>query len=703
MRFRLGNFILTFLLLLSVTFGAQRTIVLPGTLQGTLGGTNWNPAGEETQMTSEDNLNYIFQTVLPIGNYEYKVAIDGSWAENYGLNGEANGQNIKFSVKNGYTKVTFHFNYETKQISQELLEVVDKESFKKFTPKLKEEEILKENILLKTDEYIEKSDSETLFLFKTPINAKIDFYIAEKGKPLIKTISNLSNNGKGLTATNLSAGKTYNYKIISTYMGKTLESPIESFTKEDLKFYKDRPEWAKDAIFYEVFVRSFYDSTGDKIGDFKGLKDKLSYLKDLGVTALWLMPINSSPSYHGYDVLDYKNLNNNFGSLEDFKSLLSEAKKLNIKIIMDFVLNHTSSSHPWFIDARSDENSPYRNYYIWADPTDNTKKLGDWGQTVWHKYNGSEYYGVFWGGMPDLNYRNKNLRNEIKDATKFWLNLGVDGFRLDASRYIDTNEEVTQLWWHDFNSYVKSINKDAFIVGENWDNSIDFVGKFINSMDSSFNFSLRDNIISMAKGSDVSLIDEIFLRNSVYSKENPNFIDSLFIGNHDMTRVASELQGDIQKQKYAMSILLTLPGTPFIYYGEEIGLYGTKPDENLREPMDWYKKASGPGMTEMKVGKIKYTKSSDGISVEEQNLDKNSLLNYTKKLIKIRKDNPAIYKGTIKPFDLGKKVNAYTVSYKENSLIIIHNSNSNSIKFGNITINGFSTAIIKNGSNLLEN
>lgn len=564
-----------------------------------------------------------------------------------------------------------------------------------------------ENILIKTNEYIEKSKNETLFLFKAPKGAEIKFYIKEKGKWFNKKTSIESYDGNGLVINGLEPGKIYEYQIVSTYNGKKIKSNTETYTKEALNITKDRPKWAKEAVFYEVFVRSFYDSDKNEIGDVKGLKEKIPYFKELGVDALWLMPINPSPSYHGYDVKDYKGINEEYGSLEDFKEFLKEAKKNNIKVIIDFVLNHSSSEHPWFVEAKTDKNSPYRDYYVWADAFDNTNLSGDTGQNVWHNAGNDKYFGIFWNGMPDLNYRNPKLRQEIKNASKFWLDLGVDGFRLDASKYIDPNNDVTQLWWHDFNSYVKSINKDAFIVGENWDKSVNYVSKFMESMDSSFNFNISDQIVEMARGGNVDIIKEIEKRDAIYSQVNPNFIDTIFLRNHDMTRLSNELLNDIQKQKFAMSILLTLPGTPFIYYGEELGMQGRKPDENLREPMDWYKNTNGLGMTSRPSRNVDlvYTNPNDGISVEEETGDKNSILEFTKKLIKIRKENPIIVSGKYKKLDLGYKINAYEIGTGNQKLTVVHNSNNKNITINlenkTYEISNSSTGIIKNGVNLL--
>lgn len=558
--------------------------------------------------------------------------------------------------------------------------------------------------LIKTNEYIEKSNNETLFLFKAPKGSKIDFYINKEGKKPKKKITIENYDGNGLTYGGLEPGISYNYKIVANYQGKKMESPIEKFTKESMTITEERPQWARDAIFYEIFVRSFYDSDGDGIGDFRGLKEKVPYLNELGVNALWLMPINESPSYHGYDVVDYKSIEKDYGTMEDFKDFLAEAKKNNIKVIMDLVLNHSSSQHPWFIDALSNEDSPYKDYFVWDDGFEDTSKPGDWGQREWHTRNGKKYYGVFWDGMPDLNFRNPKLRQEIKDITKFWLDLGVDGFRLDASKYIDKNNDVTHLWWHDFNSFVKSINKDAFIVGENWDTSVNYVAKFKKSMDSSFNFYLRDVILDAARGNDIDLMKNIEKRNEIYSKEHPNFIDTIFVGNHDLNRLSNEVLNDISKQKLALNILMTLPGTPFIYYGEEFGQKGVKPDEDLRESMDWYASAKGKGMTE-KYNR-RHTIANDGISYEEQKGVKGSLFEHTKNLTSIRKAHPFIVGGKYKDLGLGFKQNGYEITDGKEKLTVIHNSAVKEMQITidnkNFVIPAYSSIIVKNGENLLK-
>ncbi len=224
-------------------------------------------------------------------------------------------------------------------------------------------------------------------------------------------------------------------------------------------------------IFYEVFVRSFYDSNGDGIGDINGLAEKLPYIKSLGVNAIWLMPIFESPSYHGYDVTNYYKVNPDYGTNEDFVNFIKKAHKMGIKVIIDMMINHTSSKHPWFIEASSNKNSKYRNYYIWATPNTNLDEPSELGTRQWYKKGDSYYNAIFWSEMPDLNFDNKAVREEMKKIAKFWLEKGVDGFRLDAAKHIYplSREKDTLLWWEEYAKFCRSIKKDVYLVAEVWD------------------------------------------------------------------------------------------------------------------------------------------------------------------------------------------------------------------------------------------
>src|ERR1700687_5098858 len=242
--------------------------------------------------------------------------------------------------------------------------------------------------------------------------------------------------------------------------------------------------WANGAVFYEVFVRSFQDSDGDGNGDLKGLISRLDYLNDgnpatstdLGVDALWLMPVFASPSYHGYDTVNYEKINRDYGTDADFDQLLAEAHKRGIKIVVDLVLNHTGGDHPWFVESAKSPTSAKRDWYVWS-PTDLhwTQPWNHEGPT-WHERRGAFYYGIFWSGMPDLNYRTPAVREEVKRIAALWLRRGVDGFRLDAARYLfedgpgagQHDLPETHAFWKEFASHVRSVKPEATLIGENW-------------------------------------------------------------------------------------------------------------------------------------------------------------------------------------------------------------------------------------------
>ncbi len=446
--------------------------------------------------------------------------------------------------------------------------------------------------------------------------------------------------------------------------------------------FSDYIPWYKDAIFYEVFIRSFADGNGDGIGDLKGLMEKLDYLNDgdpntendLGINAFWLMPIFPSSSYHGYDVLDYYNINPLYGDMEDFEKFLEEAKRRGIKIILDLVLNHTSSLHPWFISASSSNISPYRNFYFFS------LQLPEENSQFWHKKDSEYYYGFFWSGMPDLNYDEKRVREEVKKIVKFWLDKGVDGFRLDAVKHIYDDHDKNISWWKEFYDYVKSIKKDVYLVGEVWDNEY-IIAKYYECLPSNFNFPLAQRILTtVSMEFDLGLINYLLEERKLFSEYNPDFADAIFLTNHDQNRVMSILGGNKDKAILSASIYLTLPGIPFIYYGEEIGMSGAKPDEHIREPFEWKKDLKGDYQTSWI--KSFYAKPYDGISVEEQDLDENSILNQYRKLINIRLKFKALSYGDLERIETrDRKILAYIRKFGEEKILIVHNLSKANINF----------------------
>jgi alpha-amylase len=360
--------------------------------------------------------------------------------------------------------------------------------------------------------------------------------------------------------------------------------------------------WWNETEFSEIFVRSFLDSNGDGNGDFQGLIARLDYLNDnqdsthddLGVTGMWLMPIFPSPSYHGYDVTDYMSINPDYGTLEDFNQFLDEAHQRGIKVIIDMPLNHTSSAHPWFKKAL-EMDPTYRDYYIWS--AEDPGYQGPWGQDPWHESpNGDYYYGIFWSEMPDLNYDNPAVVDEMKNVFKFWLDLGVDGFRLDGARYIieegkkQADTASTHQFYKELRTFVKGINPEALLLGEVWTDAFTTSTYIKNGeeLDLVFDFDLANAFMSSAtSGNADKALNGLKFSQKLFSGGR----SAPFLTNHDMDRVMSVLDGDVEKAKNAAFMLLTAPGVPFIYYGEEIGMEGKRGSEDTdiqrRLPMQW--------------------------------------------------------------------------------------------------------------------
>ncbi len=416
--------------------------------------------------------------------------------------------------------------------------------------------------------------------------------------------------------------------------------------------------WWKDVVFYEIFVRSFKDSDGDGIGDFKGIIEKLDYLNDgnpktntdLGIGGIWLMPINPSPSYHGYDVTDYKAVNPDYGTLEDFQLLLKECHKRGIRVIMDFVINHTSSQHPWFKSAQ-DPQSEYRDWYVWADKRPNNTS-GPWGSNAWYQKGDAWYYAPFWSEMPDLNYHNPKVTDVIYDATKFWLDLGVDGFRVDAARYLYEDGYILQdapktvAWYQDWYAYVLEQNDRAYSVGEVWTDTsmIKRYNQPTKGMDHYFMFDLALDLVGSVYSPSAWRVTKSYEKTL---KAFPGGDFASFLTNHDQNRVANSLDEELNKQKLAAFLYLTGPGTPYIYYGEEIGMTGKKPDEHIRKPMQW--------SDELYSGfssRIPWQALNDGWSktnVALQDKDEESLLNWYRQLVHLRNKQALLREGDYLP------------------------------------------------------
>ena len=449
--------------------------------------------------------------------------------------------------------------------------------------------------------------------------------------------------------------------------------------------------WWNDTVFYEIFVRSFYDTDGDGIGDLNGLIKKLDYLNDgdpattsdLGITGIWLMPIMQATSYHGYDVEDYYQVAPEYGSNEDFQRLIEEAHARGIRIIVDLVLNHTSVEHSWFAASR-DPNSDKRDWYIWADSNPNYRGPG--GQTVWHRTPSGYYYGVFWSGMPDLNYQNPAVTAQMQDVTRFWLEeMQVDGFRLDAIKHMieqeraQENTPATHEWLQAYYTFYKSVAADAFTVGEAWTSTQQVLRYTGNEVDIAFQFDLA---LAALNSADSGFGIQVGKEQQAVVTAFPSGQYATFLTNHDQNRVLSRLGGDENKARVAASWLLTSPGVPFIYYGEEIGQEGEKPDEDIRRPMQWTGDSYRVGFTTGNPWRAP-TADYETRNVALQNENPESLLNHYRRLIQLRNAHPALRVGDWLPVETNSpRVYAFLRhSQSETLLVLINFSDDDDAKY----------------------
>lgn len=399
----------------------------------------------------------------------------------------------------------------------------------------------------------------------------------------------------------------------------TVEQTPAPTTQSDVQ---SASPWWQDAVFYQIWPRSFYDTNADGHGDFNGMTAKLPYLQELGVTALWLTPMFEAPSYHGYDFTEFYQVESDYGSMAEFEAFIKAAEAKGMKVILDLVINHISSEHDWFKRSAAGE-APYKDYFNWRD--DMPEAGSGWGHAwsdndkpdaVWY-YNeqrNAYYYAAFGASQPDLNLRHPDVAAEMKKMAKFWLDKGVAGFRLDAVRFAmedgpqgQADTEETIAYWQDFNQYVKSVNPEAYLVGEAWVD-IPIAARYFGAgkgLDQGFDFEVGYNILGLLKP-DASgeaqfgtmqsnankVADASILQRNVQQRADsvaPLSFFAPFLTNHDQERIAYQLAEHDAKAKLAAAMLFSSPGTPYIYYGEEIGLTqgGTGHDVYKRAPMLW--------------------------------------------------------------------------------------------------------------------
>ena len=517
-----------------------------------------------------------------------------------------------------------------------------------------------------------------------------------------------------------------------------------------------KKNWWKESVVYQIYPRSFMDSDNDGIGDIKGITSKLDYLKNLGIDVIWLSPVFKSPNDdNGYDISDYEDIMDEFGTMSDFDELLSEAHNRGIKIIMDLVVNHSSDEHKWFVEARKSKDNPYRDYYIWRDGKDGSTP-NNWDSifsgSAWEYDEETNQYflHLFSKKQPDLNWENENLRQAVYSMMKFWLDKGIDGFRMDVCNLFSKAEGLPDIgeegpegiymngpkihdYLHEMNKEVLS-KYDIMTVGEtpgvSPKHARDYVGEDRDELNMVFHFELMD----LPNASDkfykkpykLTDIKNIFMK-WYDGLENIGW-NSLFMNNHDQPRMVSRFGNDskyrIESAKMLATLIHTFKGTPYIYQGEEIGMtnicfddikkyrdietinyYNEKiknEDEkslierikitsrdNARTPMQWDNNLNG-GFSKATPW-IDVNPNYKQINVKESLEDSNSIFNYYKELIKLRHNNDTIVYGDVKLiYPENESIFAYTRNLDDEQLMVVLNFYENEIDFkipDNIDIN----------------
>lgn len=439
-------------------------------------------------------------------------------------------------------------------------------------------------------------------------------------------------------------------------------------------------------VFYEIFVGSFSDSNGDGIGDLRGIINRMDYLNDgkptsglsLGVEGIWLTPIFTSPSYHKYDVTDYYQVDPQFGTMEDLQELISLCHERGVKVILDLPINHTSTQHKWFSNFRSahltqNPRNIYYDYYTWLEE-DAAVPAG----RVFAKVPGRtlRYEANFSETMPELNFDSEAVRQAVLDVALYYLNMGVDGFRFDAAKYIYYGDNARSVdFWDWYIGEMRKVKPDVYTVAEVWDGE-GVIDQYI-PVTNCFNFTTSQTaglIAETAAGGDVNrytaYMESYIHRISAMSDTAMNI---LFVSNHDMDRAAGYLTMASGRMKVAASLYLLSPGSPFIYYGEEIGLRGSRgganTDANRRMAMLW-----GDGDTVANPEGTTYTKQST-YTVKDLARMSDSLLNHYKQLIMIRQANPEIARGEYRALKFtDTKVGGFTATWNGRTVAVIHNT-----------------------------
>lgn len=521
-----------------------------------------------------------------------------------------------------------------------------------------------------------------------------------------------------------------------------------SFTRRSIM----EKEWYKEMSVYQIWPRSFCDGNGDGIGDLKGVISKLDYIKSLGVDAIWFSPLYPSPNAdYGYDIADYKDISPDYGTLDEFKTLLDEAHKRGLKVIMDLVVNHTSDQHKWFLESKKGDDNPYHDYYFWRKGKKNGKEPNNWRSTfqgkAWEycKELDEYYLHVFAKGQPDLNMDNPKVRQEVKDIMRFWLDMGVDGFREDVITFISKKPGLPNGFplptatgiEHYMNGphlkeYLREFKDvldeyDCFTVGEapmmTTKRALEFIkegdGQLLNMM---FHFEHMscDNVITnwIKTKFKPQKLKKVYARwqNDLYGKA----WNALYIENHDQPRIISRYGSEkyrVESGKMLATMYILQSGTPFIYQGQEIGMLNANiptidrykdvsaintyalfrkigfsdkftmklcmyaSRDNARTPMQWSAEKNAGFTTADKAWFDEVNPNYTEINVEAAEKDENSILNYYRKLLKFRKEHDIVKYGDFELLTTDKNIFAYIRTYENQKLLVINSFSEAELPF----------------------
>ena len=498
-------------------------------------------------------------------------------------------------------------------------------------------------------------------------------------------------------------------------------------------------KWWHNSVVYQIYPRSFKDSNGDGIGDLKGIISKLDYIKFLGVDVLWISPIYKSPNVdNGYDISDYCDIMDEFGTMDDMKLLIKEAKSRDIKIMMDLVVNHTSDEHKWFKESRKSRDNEYRDFYVWRNPVNGdvpSSLKSNFGGSAWtlDKSTGQYYLHMHDKKQPDLNWDNQRVREKIYEMMNFWLDLGIEGFRMDVIELIGKDvDNLLIVNGPNLHTYIQEMNKmtfgdrDIITVGETWAADTNIAKLYCDPKRKELGMVFQFEVISMDKQPgkrkwDLAPLNFVEFK-KIFSKWQTELHsegwNSLFGNNHDLPRMVSRWGNDkeyrIESAKMLATMLHMQKGTPYIYQGEEIGMTNIRFDsiddyndieslnmykerlsqgysleeimesiyakgrDNARTPMQWSKE-NNAGFT-TGTPWLKVNKNYKYINVEQAINDENSILYYYKELIKLRRESDVIKYGDYKLIlEEHPEIFAYTRSWNDDNILVICNFYGNTI------------------------